>query len=223
MIARRQEVKKDRLQSKEQIQSSYDRVASQYALNLFNELEGKPIDREMLDAFAERLRGKGPVCDVGCGPGHIASYLRGRGLPEVCGLDLSPAMVETARSLNPEIPFMQGDIMALDVPDGTWAGVIAFYAFVNLSRSQLPTMFAELHRALKSGGLVLLAFHRGNEIKHVEEMWGVEISLDFVFFETEEIVALLRRARFAIERVVEREPYRAVEFPSQRTYILAHT
>jgi SAM-dependent methyltransferase len=211
----------DRPQSKEHIQSDYDRVASQYALNLFNELEGKPIDRNLLDDFAERLRGKGTVCDVGCGPGHIASYLWGRGLPDICGLDLSPAMVETARSLNPEIPFMQGDLLALDVAEGAWAGVIAFYAFVNLSRSQLPTVFANLHRALESGGLLLLAFHRGNEIKHVEEMWGVAISLDFLFFETEEIVSLLRKARFTIERVVEREPYPAVEYPSQRTYILA--
>lgn len=55
----------------------------------------------------------------------------------------------------------------------------------------------------------------------MEEMWGVEISLDFLFCETEEIVALLRKARFTIERVVERAPYPAVEYPSQRTYILA--
>ena len=57
-----------RPQSKEQIRNCYDRLASQYALNMFNELEGKPIDRELLDDFAERLRGKGTVCDVGCGP-----------------------------------------------------------------------------------------------------------------------------------------------------------
>lgn len=130
-------------------------------------------------------------------------------------------MVETARSLNPEIPFMQGDLIALDAMEGAWAGAIAFYAFVNLSLSQLPTVFANLHRALQSGGLLLLAFHRGKEVKHVEEMWGVTISLDFLFFETEEIASLLRKARFSIERVVEREPYPAVEYPSQRTYILA--
>jgi ubiquinone/menaquinone biosynthesis C-methylase UbiE len=210
-------------QSKELIRRSYDSVAGQYALNLFNELEGKPIDREILDDFAERLRGKGTVCDVGCGPGQIASYLYGRGLSDVCGLDLSSAMVETARSLNPEMEFTQGDLLALDVPDGAWAGVAAFYAIVNLSRSQLPTVFTELHRALQPGGLLLIAFHRGNEVKHVEEMWGVELSLDFLFFETDEIVSLLRKSHFVIERVVERAPYPAVEYPSQRAYILART
>ena len=135
-------------------------------------------------------------------------------MTEVCGLDISPAMVATARSLNPDIAFQEGDLLNLDIPDGAWAGVTAFYAFVNLSRPQLPTVFANLRRGLQPGGLLLLAFHRGKEIKHVEEMWGVEISLDFLFFETEEIVSLLRKAHFAIENVVEREPYPAAEYPA---------
>ena len=210
-----------RSQSNEQIRRAYDQVANQYALHLFNELEGKPLVRELLDDFARNVQGKGIVCDVGCGPGHVASYLWGRGVKEVCGLDLSPAMIETARSLNPEIAFVEGDLLALDVPDDAWAGAVALYAFVNLAREQLPTVFAELHRALQSGGLLLTAFHRGKEVKRVEEMWGVEIALDFRFFKTDEIVVLLRQAGFTIERVVEREPYPAVEYPSQRTYILA--
>jgi ubiquinone/menaquinone biosynthesis C-methylase UbiE len=211
----------NRPQSAEHIRRCYDLVASQYALNLYNELDGKPIDRNLLDDFAERLSGKGTVCDLACGPGHVTSYLRDRGLHDIIGIDVSAAMVETARSLNPEISFLQEDMRALDVPDGAWAGIIAFYAFVNFSRPQLPTLFAELHRVLQPGGLLLLAFHRGKEVKHVEEMWGVEIGLDFVFFETQEIATLLRKSRFTIERVVEREPYPAVEYPSQRTYILA--
>ncbi|MCW3098687.1 MAG: methylase involved in ubiquinone/menaquinone biosynthesis [Chthonomonadaceae bacterium] len=211
----------NRPQSQDQIRRCYDSVASQYALHLFNELEGKPIDRELLDDFADRLRGKGTVCDVGCGPGQIASYLYWRGLTDVCGMDLSPAMVETARSLNPEMRFLQGDLLALDVPDASWAGIAAFYAFVNLTRPQLPKVFAEMRRVLQPGGLLLTGFHRGKEIKHVEEMWGVEMSLDFLFFETDEIVSMLRKAHFTIERTVERDPYPTVEYPSQRTYIFA--
>ena len=61
----------------------------------------------------------------------------------------------------------------------------------------------------------------GSRIHFVEEMWGVEIGLDFHFFETHEIAAMLRKSRFTIERIVEREPYHEVEYPSQRAYILA--
>lgn len=211
----------NRSHSAQHIRDCYDRVASQYALNLYNELDGKPIDRNLLNDFADRVKDSGTVCDLACGPGHVASYLWSRGVHDLCGVDISPAMVETARSLNPEIPFHQGDMRALNVPDQSWSGIIAFYAFVNFTRPQLPSLFAEMRRVLKPGGLLLTAFHRGRETKHVEEMWGVEIALDFNFFETQEIVAQLRKARFTIERIVEREPYPAVEYPSKRTYILA--
>ena len=59
-------------------QTSYDRIARAYADEIYAELAGKPFDRQVLDQFAERVRGRGPVCDLGCGPAQIARYLRDR-------------------------------------------------------------------------------------------------------------------------------------------------
>ena len=56
-------------------QSSYDLVADEYARRVFDELQQKPLDRQLLDRFAARVRNAGPVCDVGCGPGHVARLL----------------------------------------------------------------------------------------------------------------------------------------------------
>src|SRR5439155_15857605 len=80
--------------------AKYDRVAEKYAAAFFDELERKPFDRALLDRFAAAVAGRGRVCDVGCGPGHVGRYLAARGV-EVFGLDLSPRMVELARRLNP--------------------------------------------------------------------------------------------------------------------------
>jgi hypothetical protein len=55
--------------------ASYDRLAGEYARRLYGELAHKPVDRALLDAFAAELRGVGPVCEVGCGPGQVARYL----------------------------------------------------------------------------------------------------------------------------------------------------
>jgi trans-aconitate methyltransferase len=79
-------------------QTSYDLVADVYVRRIFGELQHKPLDRQLLDRFAARVRDFGPVCDMGCGPGHITRYLQDYGV-EVCGVDLSPAMVERARRL----------------------------------------------------------------------------------------------------------------------------
>jgi trans-aconitate methyltransferase len=84
------------------VQTSYDRVADEYARRIFEELEHKPLDRQLLDRFAASVQAIGPACDMGCGPGHVARYLQGRGL-QVVGVDLSPAMVSNAQRLNPGI------------------------------------------------------------------------------------------------------------------------
>jgi len=84
------------------IRETYDRLADEYARQLFNELQRKPLDRELLDRFAAETAGCGKVCDIGCGPGQVARYLRDAG-SAVFGLDLSPRMIEEAGRLNPDI------------------------------------------------------------------------------------------------------------------------
>jgi SAM-dependent methyltransferase len=202
------------------IRESYDRVAEEYARRIFDELQHKPLDRQLLDRFAKQTQGRDQVCDMGCGPGHVARYLRDVGA-SVFGLDLSPGMLEQARKLNPDIPFREGNMISLDIPDGALAGVAAFYAIVNIPRPSLPVVFQEIHRVLKSNGLLLLAFHTGDEILHEEELWGQKISMDFLLLPPSEIKLNLEAAGFTIEEVVEREPYPEVEYQSRRAYIFA--
>ena len=92
---------------------------------------------EIFNRFAADVAGRGEVCDMGCGPGQVARYLRDVGAT-VFGLDLSPRMLEQARRLNPDIQFREGNMMSLDLPDGTLAGIAAFYAIVNIPEDSLP-------------------------------------------------------------------------------------
>jgi SAM-dependent methyltransferase len=202
------------------IRESYDRLAEEYARRIFDELQHKPLDRELLDRFARETNGRGDVCDMGCGPGHVARHLRDAGA-SVFGLDLSPRMLEQARKLNPDIPFREGNMMSLDIADGTLAGIAAFYAIVNIPRQSLALAFREFRRVLGPEGLLLLAFHMGEEIIREEELWGQKISMDFLLFQPSEIKAGLEAAGLTVEEVVEREPYPDVEYPSRRAYIFA--
>jgi SAM-dependent methyltransferase len=202
------------------IRESYDRLAEEYARRIADELQHKPLDRERLDRFAQQTTGRGEVCDMGCGPGHVARYLRDAGA-SVFGLDLSPGMLEQARKLNPDISFREGNMLALDILDGALAGIAAFYAIVNIPKLSLPVVFREIQRVLQPGGLLLLAFHSGNEVLHEDELWGQKISMDFLLLQPSEIRVDLEVAGFTIEEVVEREPYPDVEYPSRRAYIFA--
>ncbi len=119
-----------------ELQGSYDRVAAEYAQQFRDEMDKKPFDRKMLDWLAEKVDGLGMVCDMGCGPGQIACYLHGRGV-KACGVDLSSEMVRHAQQLNPEIPFQQGDMLALtDVADNSHGGIAAFYSIIHVPARQ---------------------------------------------------------------------------------------
>jgi len=200
--------------------ASYDAVADEYVRRIFDELRHKPLDRALLDRFATRLRGAGPVCDIGCGPGHVARYLHERGV-QVCGIDLSPAMVAQARRLNPGLDFRPGDMCALEMHDGALAGIVAFYAVIHIPRPDVVRALCELRRVLQPGGSLLLAFHVGDDALHLDEWWGHEVAVDFVFFHPDEMAGYLRAAHFEIEEIVERPPYPDVEHQSRRAYVIA--
>jgi ubiquinone/menaquinone biosynthesis C-methylase UbiE len=203
------------------IQKSYDGIADGYARHLYSELDNKPLDRELLTRFAARVKGKGAICDMGCGPGHIARFLHDAGT-NVFGLDVSSRMVEEARRLNPEISFRQGNMLALDLPDTSLAGIAAFYAIVNLPREALPQVFREMARVLKPDGLLLLAFHIGDEMLQPDALWGRPVSMDFYFFPPHAIQPDLEAADLVVEELIEREPYAPeVEHQSRRAYIFA--
>jgi ubiquinone/menaquinone biosynthesis C-methylase UbiE len=203
------------------VAAGYDLVADEYARRISDELQHKPLDRRLLDRFAESVRDAGIACDLGCGPGHIARYLRQCGI-QVSGMDLSMGMVERARQLNPGIAFNQGDMRALPVHDNSWAGIAAFYAIVNLPPRDLVQALREMFRVLVPGGRLLLSFHIGKDTSQVEDLWDSGAALEFHFFSVGTVVGYIRSAGFEIEEIVEREPYAPeVEFQSRRAYIFA--
>jgi SAM-dependent methyltransferase len=202
------------------LQTTYDLVADEYVQRIYHELDHKPLDRQLLDRFAASLQGLGPVCDLGCGPGHVARYLQEHGA-DVFGVDLSPGMVERAQKLNPGIEFKCGNMLALDFADETWAGIAAFYSIIHIPRQDVVTALREMKRVLRPNGMLLLAFHRGEETIHLDEWWGQKVTIDTFFFRSDEMQGYLKSAGFAIDEVIERPPYENVEYASQRTYIFA--
>jgi len=201
------------------IQRSYDSVAQEYADEIYAELADKPFDRELLDRFAKRV-GSGRVCDLGCGPGQIARYLRDRGV-DVFGLDLSAGMLAQARRLNPEIEFVQGSMLALALGSETLDGITAFYSIIHIPRQQVVSALSEMRRVLKPGGCLLITFHLGTEDTHHDELFGRPVKLDVAYFTTMEMSGYLLAAGFRVEESLERDPYAPeIEYQSRRGYLL---
>lgn len=188
-------------------QAAYDTVAADYARLLETELAIKPLDRAMLSAFAELVRGAGggPVADLGCGPGRVTAHLHSLGL-DAFGVDLSPEMVTVARRTHPHLRFEQGSMTALDLEDGGLGGAVAWYSTVHTPPEVLPLVFGEFHRVLAPGARLLLAFKAGDEIRHLDHAYGHDLSLDVYWTPPEHIAELVGKAGFTDEARLIREP-----------------
>ncbi|MGE5643503.1 MAG: class I SAM-dependent DNA methyltransferase [Byssovorax cruenta] len=201
-------------------QTSYDQVAHEYAEKFKDEMDDKPFDRDCLDRLARKVGSLGPICDLGCGPGQLARYLHRKGV-DTLGVDLSPRMVEEAQRLNPEIHFHQGDMLSLPDADNSWGGIAAFYCIIHIPLEQIVDALRDMKRVLKPGGILLIAFHIGDEIKHFDEWWDKPVNLDFAFYYPDEMQNWLQRAGFELEETLIREPNPEVEVATRRAYLFA--
>ncbi len=204
-----------------EVQANYDPVATTYAQRFIDELGHKPFDCKMLDWLAEKVSGLGPICDMGCGPAQVARYLYQRG-QSVVGVDLSTEMMREAQRLNPEFPIRQGNMLALNgLADASFGGIAAFYSLIHIPRPLVVQALRELKRVLQPHGVLLVTFHIGSGVRHLDELFGKPVSLDFLFFEVDELKAYLSEAGFALTEVIQRDPYPEVEVQTRRAYIFA--
>ncbi|HVA09256.1 MAG TPA: class I SAM-dependent methyltransferase [Acidimicrobiales bacterium] len=203
--------------------ATYDHLADAYAERFLHELDDKPFDRGLLVRFAhhvgERSSVERPVCDVGCGPGHIGAFLAERGV-SVIGIDLSEGMVAEARRLFPSIDFFPGDMRSLARADASLTAIVCFYALIHIPRADVPLVIREMRRVLVEEGSVLLAVHGGAGSLHATQMVERPANLDATLFGLDELTGLVEDAGFAIEEARQREPYEH-EHPTPRLYVWA--
>lgn len=144
------------------------------------------------------------------------------GVKNVIGIDLSSRFIEEARKLHPKIGFSQGDMLELELPENSWAGVVAFYCLIHIPHDQIVDALKEIRRVLKPGGVLLLTFHIGSEILHVDKFFDQDVSMDFIFFQPDEMEDYLKQAGYERIETTVREPYAPeIEHQSHRAYIFA--
>lgn len=207
------------MKSRSELIKAYDALARDYAVRFRDELDHKPFDRDVLARFARSVP-RGPVCDLGCGPGHVAAHLASLGL-DAFGVDISLGMVAEASRLFPTLRYEVGDMLDLRMPEASLGGIVAFYSIIHLRRETLETAFRQMHSALRPRGLLLVSFHEGDGELHEDEVLGKPIAFDCALFQVGEVASALARSGFAIVESTVRRNYDEVEYPTRRVYLLA--
>lgn len=189
------------------IQESYDTVAADYAELVKSPAELDPLSRAMLAAFAEvvRVADRGPVADLGCGPGKVTAHLADLGVPAF-GIDLSPKMIELARQAYPSLSFEVGSMTSLAIQDNDLGGI--YYSTHHTPPELLPRVFAEFHRTLAPGGHLMMAGHVGDDVRlrPTQAYGGHPVSFESHLLPADRIVALLDQAGLALTARLLEEP-----------------
>ena len=141
-----------------EVQQSYSSLAQQY-IDLLGSVE--TVHRDDLGLIERRLgRLRGPVLDLGCGPGHLTGFLHASGC-EVTGIDLVPEFIAHARRAHPEVSFEVGTFTDMVRPDASVAGVLAWYSLIHLEPEQLDDALVGIRRLVAPGGVLVVGFFEG--------------------------------------------------------------
>ncbi|MFB8032495.1 class I SAM-dependent methyltransferase [Streptomyces sp. NPDC056004] len=153
--------------------SSYDTVAVSYADQLREAIAGEPYLRAALALFADMVHaaGGGPVADVGCGPGHVTAHLHELGA-DAFGIDLSPGMIDVARSDHPDLRFEVGTMTDLSLADASVTALLAFWSLIHVPDDEIPAVLGHFRRVVRPGGPLLLGFHVGDESRLKTQGYG---------------------------------------------------
>jgi SAM-dependent methyltransferase len=200
---------------------SYDTIAEDYAANLGAELDGKPLDRALLDLIGAA---PGWVADLGAGPGHVGGYLAARGA-RVLASDLSPQMCATG-ARREGLPFVAGDLTALPLRSGSVHAIVCLYAVIHLDDDERARAYAEFARVLAPGGQALVSFHTSDAdtpqggVRQAVDMMGHEVELTFRFLDPEAELDRMTAAGLQYVARLDRAPHEGSEHPSRRSYLL---
>ncbi|QKV93931.1 class I SAM-dependent methyltransferase [Streptomyces sp. NA02950] len=183
------------------VRESYNTVAADYTERVPAPAELDPLSRAMLTAFAELVRtaDRGPVADLGCGPGKVTAHLADLGVPAF-GIDLSPKMIGLARDAYPHLHFTVGSMTALEIESDHLGGVLAYYSTHHTPPELLPAVFAEFHRALAPGGHLMLCGYVGNgeHLRPTRAYGDHPVSYESHLLPPQRLADLLAQAGFAL-------------------------
>ena len=131
------------------VRSMFDRIAPVY--DAMNRVMTVGLDlRWRRLAAAAAVRPGDRVLDAACGTGDLALAAAEAGAGEVVGLDFSERMLERARRKSPAIEWVNGDVLALPFPDGSFDAATIGFGVRNVA--DLERGLQELRRVLRPGG-----------------------------------------------------------------------
>jgi SAM-dependent methyltransferase len=160
------------------------------------------VDLHNLSLDLAQLSGDEFVLDIGCGNGaYLATLARRRHRGFVAGIDLSPGMLDAARTRS-SAPLTIGDAQALPVRDASFDVVLAMHMLYHASDRALA--ISELRRVMRDDGVTLVVTNSDEHLREIHDIVraaaGVSLPSNVLTFRLENGEAELRASFSTVER-----------------------
>ncbi|MFE7796175.1 class I SAM-dependent DNA methyltransferase [Nocardia sp. NPDC057440] len=136
------------------VATGYDGWAPTYEQTVMDEMDLALLERLHRPDWARVRR----AADLGCGTGRTGAWLRGRGITNIDGVDVSAGMLALAGTRGAHTTLAQADVRDTGLPSGAYDLVIS-----SLIDEHLPTLapyYAEAWRLAAPGAsCVMVSYH----------------------------------------------------------------
>ena len=142
------------------MRDAYSSLSEQYIDLVEGGRQEHEDDTALVRTYLSGLRG--PVLDLGCGPGHWTAHLHASGA-DVTGVDMVPEFIAHARATHPGPEFRVGSMTEVDAPEHSVAGILAWYSTIHLPPPELDRALAAFRRLLRPAGMLVVGFFDGDD------------------------------------------------------------
>src|SRR5919201_4291744 len=143
------------------------------------------------------------IVDLGCAAGALTDFFAGFGAT-VVGVDAAPSAIEKARSVFPQLQFVEADVTQLHFREGSFDKAVAGDLVEHLDDETFRAMLHELRRVLVAGGT--LSIYTPNPRHPIERLKARNLLLaqnptHIGLRAANELKRMLEASGFSIERL----------------------
>ncbi len=169
----------------------YNKTATGWSEEWYKEKIQSKVLEKFYNCYADVGTTRPKLLDLGCGAGYDSKALAGMGAKMV-GIDISEELIKIAKEQVAKAKFFTGSITDPFDKLGVFDGIVCLATIMHVDVAQMHNTFANMAKALKKGGLVLLSAFDGtgkNYEKSYMTIDGVTYDKSFNNYNVSELCA----------------------------------
>lgn len=168
---------------------------------------------------ASMLPNNANIIDLACGPGNVSGYIKSlRSDVHITGIDISPNMIDIAKTKLPKEKFCVADIKKYSLEKDFYDCVICAFGLPFLTETEIEKLLQNIFNSLKKDGIAYLSAMKGDLEGFEKTSFSADTQICFVYHKREFLDAAIRKNAFTIVEYTEKKLYDTNE--TDMVYIL---